>query len=54
MADHQLSTRDLATRSDTGDSDSSLKPEQPADRSAGANLARDEEPLFERPRQKSH
>jgi hypothetical protein len=45
MADHQLSTRDLATRSDTGDPDSSL--EQPADRSAGANLARDEEPLFE-------
>jgi hypothetical protein len=47
MADHQLSTRDLATRSDTGDSVSSLKPEQPADRSAGANLARDKEPLFE-------
>ena len=45
MADHQLSTRDLATRSDTGDSDSSL--DQPADRSAGANLTRDEEPLFE-------
>ena len=47
MEDHQLSTRDLATRSDAGDSDSSLEPEQPADRSAGANVARDEEPLFE-------
>ena len=48
MADHQLSTRDLAATSDIGDSDSSLEPEQPGDRSTGANRgesAKSEEPL---------
>jgi hypothetical protein len=48
MADHQLGTRDLATRSEAGGSASSLEPEQqPADRSAATNPARDEDRLLE-------
>ena len=46
MPDQQLSTRDL-TRSETGDSDTSLEPEQAAERSAGENLTGGEEPSVE-------
>jgi hypothetical protein len=36
MTDHELSTRDLAARSDGDEADNSLKTEPPADRTTGA------------------
>jgi hypothetical protein len=43
MTDHQLSTRDLAARSDSDDADSSAETRPPADLSAGASTAGDQE-----------
>jgi hypothetical protein len=44
MTDHQLSTRDLAARTDHDEPDSSLETEQPAER---ATRAGDQDPGFQ-------
>lgn len=43
MTDHQLSTRDLAARADSDETDNSLGSQQPADQSTGMNTAADED-----------
>jgi hypothetical protein len=43
MTDHQLSTRDLAARTDSDDSDSSLEREQPTERTSGPNVHGDQD-----------
>lgn len=48
MTDHQLSTRDLAARSDRAESDGSLETEQPADRTSDERPG-DQDPGFESP-----
>ena len=47
MTDHQLGTRDPATRSEGDDPDSSLETQQPTDRTTGASPTGDQDPAFE-------
>jgi hypothetical protein len=47
MTDHHLSTRDLATRSETDDPDNSLETQQPGDRTTDASPTARQDPGFE-------
>lgn len=47
MADHQLSTRDLAARSDSDGPDGPLETDQPTDRTTEPNPTKEGEPDFE-------
>jgi hypothetical protein len=46
VTDHQLSTRDLAARSDSDEPDSSLETQQPAGRTTGTNPTGDQDSGF--------
>jgi hypothetical protein len=50
MTEHQLTTRDLATRSDTEEPDGSAEAQQPADRTPGARPTGDQDSGLERSR----